>query len=278
MKQFQRAVASGMLSKMIKPWEPWWLKPSARTVSLSQSGTQLVREIDEHDLQSSSQNTSENSFSEIPAGPEAPLLSINRLSQIDPSPLLAVHLLDVLYTYCFTLRLYNGDWHCDSLGASMVVLTISSVLKEGALPETAAEALSNCLEQACSPMYRHIGSFQFGLGLLDDVIKLLSLNSNTLICLLCDLRRLILAGGKMLKSEKTCKAEKEENRRKLKFSERKVYFFMCWVHNQPTETWSCMESMVRAEKDSLASVEYDHRQSNMETKSGNKNGVLIKEV
>lgn len=262
---------------MIKPWEPWWLKPSARMVSLGRSGNQLVRAIDEHDVQTSSHNTSEISFSEIPAGPEAPLPSLDRLSHIDPSPLLAVHLLDVLYTYCFTLRLYNGDWHYDPLEASMVVLTISSVLKEGTLPETAAEALSNCLEEACSPMYRHIGGFQFGVGLLDDVIKLLSLNSNTLICLLCDLRRLILAGGKMLKSEKICMAEKEENRRMLKFSERKIYFFMCWVHNQPTETWSCMDGMVKAEKASLASVEYDYSQSKMET-SGAKNSVLIKEV
>ncbi|XWS61555.1 hypothetical protein CRYUN_Cryun07bG0135300 [Craigia yunnanensis] len=31
-KRFQRAVASGELSKMIEPWDPWWLKPVARTI------------------------------------------------------------------------------------------------------------------------------------------------------------------------------------------------------------------------------------------------------
>ncbi|PSS04268.1 Zinc finger HIT domain-containing protein [Actinidia chinensis var. chinensis] len=37
-KRFQRAVTSGDLSKSIEPWEPWWLKPSARTISLRREG------------------------------------------------------------------------------------------------------------------------------------------------------------------------------------------------------------------------------------------------
>ncbi|PRQ16429.1 hypothetical protein RchiOBHm_Chr7g0184131 [Rosa chinensis] len=44
-KLFQRAVASGELSKTIKPWDPWWLKPSARTISFSKEGTQLIQPL-----------------------------------------------------------------------------------------------------------------------------------------------------------------------------------------------------------------------------------------
>ena len=31
-KRFQRAVASGELSKMIEPWDLWWLTSAARTI------------------------------------------------------------------------------------------------------------------------------------------------------------------------------------------------------------------------------------------------------
>ncbi|KAG5549963.1 hypothetical protein RHGRI_015054 [Rhododendron griersonianum] len=51
-KRFQRAVASGELSKLIEPWEPWWLKPCARKISLSREGTQLVQPLpDEETMQ-----------------------------------------------------------------------------------------------------------------------------------------------------------------------------------------------------------------------------------
>ncbi|KAH7846963.1 hypothetical protein Vadar_020142 [Vaccinium darrowii] len=112
---------------------------------------------------------------DIPPGPETPLSSINKLSATEPSPLLAVHLLDIIDTYCFTLRLYNGDWLSDPAGSAMVMLSVSSVLGEGGQPESVSEALSHCLEQTCSPAFRHTAGLQFGLGLLDDVIALLSL-------------------------------------------------------------------------------------------------------
>lgn len=43
------------------------------------------------------------------------------------------------------------------------------------------------------PAFRHIGGSQFGLGLLDDVVRLLSLGGHALVCELGDLQRLIQA-------------------------------------------------------------------------------------
>ena len=96
---------------MIEPWEPWWLKPSARRVSLSKEGTQLVQPLAEHKVSVSLQDDDLESYqsSEIPPGPESPLPPVSKLSSAEPSPLLTVHLVDILYSYCFTLRLYNGD-------------------------------------------------------------------------------------------------------------------------------------------------------------------------
>ncbi|KAL5763365.1 hypothetical protein ACOSP7_019629 [Xanthoceras sorbifolium] len=113
-------MASGELSKMIEPWDPWWLKPSARTISLSKQGTQLIQLVSKQEAS-------------VPSDED--LVSIN---------------------YCFTLRVYNGDWQSDALGSAMMVLTVSSVLDQGRQPETIREALSYCLEQTCSS-YKHHG-------------------------------------------------------------------------------------------------------------------------
>lgn len=248
-KRFQRALASGELSKMIKPWDPWWLKPSARTLSLSRDGTQLVQPFDKQEASASLQEDLESDqLTEHPPGPECPLPAVGKLSSTEPSPMLAVHLVDIVYTYCFTLRLYNGDWQSDAIGAAMVVLSVSSILGQGGQPETVLEALSHCLEQICSPAYRHMGGLQFGLVLIDDVISLFSLGGPALVCSLCDMQRLIQAGERELKSEKPKKSRWVEIRSKLKLAERKIYFIMCWVHEQPGETWSSLAAILGAEK------------------------------
>ncbi|PQQ10599.1 zinc finger HIT domain-containing protein 2 [Prunus yedoensis var. nudiflora] len=174
-----------------------------------------------------------NQADEIPPGPDTPLPPVSKLSSTKPSPTLAVHLVDIIYSYCFTLRLYNGDWLSDATGSAMVLLSVSSVLGQGGQPETVLEALSYCLEQNCSPAFRQMGGLQFGLGLIDDVITLLTLGTPALLCLLCDLQRMVQAGERELKSEKPRKSRRAEIRSKLKLAERKIYFIMCWVHEQP---------------------------------------------
>ncbi|XP_021283609.1 zinc finger HIT domain-containing protein 2 isoform X2 [Herrania umbratica] len=278
-KRFQKAVASGELSKMIEPWDPWWLNPAAGTICLSRDGTRLVQPIanleasvpPEDDLES-------NQSSGIPVGPETPLPSLRKLISTEPSPLLAVHLVDIVYSYCFTLRVYNGDWQSDAIGSAMVVLSISCVLGQAGQPETVREALSYCLEQTCSPAYRHIGGLQFGLVLVDDVATLLSLGGPALICMLFDLQRMIQAGEEELKSEKPRKLRKAEIKSKLKLAERKVHFIMCWVHEQPGEAWSSLGAMVKAEKSSFMDYGGSKSFSKMENKAENKGKVLIEEM
>lgn len=277
-KRFQRAVASGELSKLIEPWDPWWLKPSARTITLSKEGTQLVQPLAEQEALLSPQDDGMREKSrEIPLGPETPLTPVRKLISTEPSPLLAVHLVDIIYSYCFTLRLYNGDWQSDVIGSAMVVLSMSSVLGQAGQPETVLEALSYCLERTCSPEYRPMGGLEFGLGLIDDVINLLSLGSAALICLLCDLQRMIQAGQRELKAEKPRKS-RSEIRSKLKLAERKVYFIMCWVHEQPGEAWSSLAAIIKADKSSAMDYGADRNPVKMENKTKTRGKFLIEEM
>ncbi|CAM8879553.1 unnamed protein product [Rhodiola kirilowii] len=278
-KQFQRALASGELSKMIEPWDPWWLQPSAKNLSLSKDGTRLIQPLkDEVAGSSAAENNETNPSNAIPHGPEYPLPPIGKISSTKPSPLLAVHLVDITYTYCFVLRLYNGDWQSDTIGSAMAVLSFSSVFGQGAQPESVLEVVSHCLEQTCSPDYRHMGGLQFGLGVLDDVVELLLLGRPGLICALCDLQKLIQAAERDLKSVKNVGVKKTELRAKLKHAERKIYFLMCWVNEQPEQGWPSLASVVKAEKCSLTAYEGAPNSAHRDLKWKAPGKVVIEEL
>lgn len=263
-KHFQRAVASGQLSKMIQPWDPWWLNPSAKTISLSPQGTQLVQPVTPNEPDPRPTAT-------LPPGPTTALPPVKSLlGSSQPSPLLPVHLIDILYSYCFTLRVYNGDWESDAVGSTVTVMSVSNVLGQCGQPETVSEAVAHCLEQACGPAFGHMGGARFGVGVLDDVASLLKLGRDGLVCGVCDLHRMIKSGMKEMKGGDL------EMKRKLKGGERKVYFLMCWVHEQEHEVWASLAELVMAEKN--ACMEY-LRNGKGDWRKGEKKGkVVIQEV
>lgn len=271
-KQFQRFMVSGELSKLIKLWEPWWLSPSAKTLSLTRDGTQLIQPLVKTPNPENEQSNS------IPLGPEEPLTPVNKLTSTEPSPLLAIHLIDIIYSYCFTLRLYNGDYRSDILGSATVVLSMSSVLGHNMHPETVHEALSLCLEQTCSPEFKHVGGVKFGIGLFDDVISFLSLGGSALVCLLSDMQRLIQAAEVEIKLEKLSKSKRVEMRSKLKFVEKKIYFIMCWVHEQRVDVWSSLAAIVGAEKGLVLEFEGNKRGADREKKVETEGKVMIEEI
>ncbi|CAH8346220.1 unnamed protein product [Eruca vesicaria subsp. sativa] len=268
-KGFQRALACGEISKMIEPWDPWWLSYSAQRINLGAQGKQLVQCLEGDD-----DDKGATFVSGIPKGPDASLVSLSKLSSKKASPLLPIHLVDVLYSYCFTLRIYNGEWESDSLGAGTMVLSVSSVLGENAQPGSLKEVLSFCLEQTCSSDYKSLGGgLKFGLSLVDDVIHLLSLGSGALVCLLCDLQRVIVGGIQEVRSSG------RELKKKLKLADRKVFFMMCWVNEQTPEVWRALEASVRAEKSLIVELnEYKGFRDVKEKGHTRKGGVVIQEI
>lgn len=278
-KRFRQALASGELSKMIEPWTPWWKNPSAKSISLSPDGSQLIREISTDDTALSSPMTaSESVINEIPEGPEIPLPSLKQLTRAEPSPLLTVHLVDILYSYCFTLRLYNGDWHSDPFGASTVALSMSKVMGEDAKPETVSEALATCIEETCSPAYRHTGGFRFAIGLVDDIITIISLGGTAVVCAFCDFQRLIQAAERMLKEEKVGRTERAHSSQKLRSANRKLFFMTCWAHEQPNDSWPSLARIVEVQKASLEELDSGSQPRNAGRKSNPQSKVLIEEV
>ena len=53
--------------------------------------------------------------SAIPEAPETALPRLAALSRAPPSPLLQWQLLELLYAYCSTMHLFQGDWASDAV-------------------------------------------------------------------------------------------------------------------------------------------------------------------
>lgn len=155
------------------------------------------------------------------------------------------------------------------------MLNVSSVLCDDMRPESIADVLSACLEKTCSPLYKHAGGFRFGIGLVDDVVSVLSLGGNAIVCLLCDVQRMMNAGEKMLKREK----RKGEMSRRLRNADRKVYFILCWVHEQVEDVWSSLVNMLEIERASVLDVSQGGaKPGKFEGKGLNQNKPVIEEM
>ena len=96
-----QAIKACMLRDVqIEAWKPWWESEDAREVGLSSDGRRLVQPVHPDD---------EEEPSTIPAGPREPIPPLQTLTSKEPSGMILLHVLDVIYWYCLVLRLFNGD-------------------------------------------------------------------------------------------------------------------------------------------------------------------------
>ncbi|KAK9806763.1 hypothetical protein WJX72_001783 [[Myrmecia] bisecta] len=116
LQAFRRALATGEVSRLVPAWEPWWMSQAAAELRLSSRGMPVVA------LEQGEQGRSADEARQIPPAPHDPLPSLKTLTRAAPSPMLQPQLLELLFAYCLTLRLYNGDFTADPLEAAAVVL------------------------------------------------------------------------------------------------------------------------------------------------------------
>lgn len=256
-KALRRAVAAGELSRLVDVWQPWWTLPAARTMSLSCSGGALVKD-NQVDKEEGLETVG------IPSPPETDIPPLISLSTNKPSPLLIVHLVDILYGYCFTLRLYNGEWTSDPFGAAVSLLGISMVLGHGATPENADTALFGCLQRVCSAEWRDCGGVAYGVSVMGDVASIMDLGRPGVVCSLADCQRMVEAatgtaprndrrgplaglsgseGGTVgVKSGTKTKGEF----RQLQLVSRKLRYFLAWANEQSPDVYRAIVLLVRA--------------------------------
>lgn len=215
---FHRALAAGELAGAVAPWEPWWLAPEAEALELGVAGTALVAPAggtDSGDIGPPAEGAGAAGAgaTTLPAPPSKPLPPLSSLTRAPPSPLLQYQLLDLLYAYCHTLRLYNGDWQSAPAEAAGVLFAISAVLAGAAShaplaaaaasdgsavaatppAATTATALLACITAACQPLVGGREQRGFAVALLTDVAAVLRCGRPLVVTALMDLTRLIEA-------------------------------------------------------------------------------------
>lgn len=233
---FKQSLEAAELGSVVQPWRPWWLTGEAAQLELGPAGTGLIREIDDVDAerpQSSSDKEGSIAQSAMPPPPATNLPSLSSLTSKPPSPAVALHLLDLLYSYCLVMRLYNGHYGDDVLDAVATLLSASAVIGEPSSAPgedaTSRDALATCIARVCSAQAgRARVPRGVAIGLVQDVSRVLELGRPVVVIALHDLCLLLAAGQKEAK-----RAGDAELAAELKKAKAKVAFFLSWANEAP---------------------------------------------
>jgi hypothetical protein len=222
-QEFHQLLKTGKMANSIELYKPWW-ECAGHTRPLVEEVGNGGRERDIPDV-----------VDDIP-----PLSSLLKTA---PAPQLQYNLLSILYSYCYTVRLYNGDHRDVSVESAQAVLDLCPVFTQNAAYSSATEAI-HCSLQTCQKHQYHSGSSEHLSSILLDVITILSsiasldgsFSQGDFLCAaLSDLYRLFEAASRETKSM-TAQKERDvrvspdrELNRFLKLAARKVYFFLSYV-------------------------------------------------
>lgn len=91
----------------------------------------------------------------LPARPSSPLPPLATITKASPAPELKYQLVELIFAYCYVMRMYNGEPACDLEAAATTALAISPVLTGTTdatqLPASGAQVLLDCIVRATSP-------------------------------------------------------------------------------------------------------------------------------
>lgn len=148
-------------SALASSWRPWWeARPEEHAAAAARAATgPLIQEVPSADAPASAPAAA------AAAADPAAFVCLQHTAvaalpppfkalspSAPPSPLLPVLLVDVLYAYAHTQRLYaRGDWGADALGAAGALLAVSQVLSADARPPSVAAALAGAMAAAVQP-------------------------------------------------------------------------------------------------------------------------------
>jgi len=185
-RKFRKMAAQGRLAGLLKPWVPWWIVEEEETKKTAEAEVRGWRFL----MPVAPRVTDPSGWPNRGLSSDAPSLKLLSLRteggfrvthEVDipslaamraprPSEKLDVNLLDLLYAYAFTKRLYNGEWDHDRKGAGAIVFAVSEVLAKNTTHDRVAGALQASVENA-----RRVpgASRAFALSVLRDTSQLL---------------------------------------------------------------------------------------------------------
>ena len=261
--EFERAVQQNQLAPLVRHWLPWWASVAVPpSHAAAHAVTALVTPLsdssaDEEATQRSPRRSADSSTSDNVGNNDSnndddddrsngvlpPLpTSVPPLRQLlpgrQPSPLLANNLVDLLFVYVHTQRLYNGEPRTvDPISAAVHAVALSAVLSERAVHASPAAALDVCAERSRRPPFAESVS---GVVLaFRDVVKVLRCR-RFVAAALSDLRSLVSAALESSSSSSGGDASQANNAaattalnkkqaKRLRAAESKLNFFLSWL-------------------------------------------------
>ncbi|CAM9972153.1 unnamed protein product, partial [Ectocarpus sp. 12 AP-2014] len=204
----------------------------------SRSGTAAAAGTGEEEEKGSSSSCTRHSFAALLSQAfQAP--GFSTINAREPSPTLPALATDLAYAYVLTSRLYNGCWCSDPVGASLALVGASPVLKDGATPATAGEALAACVERALEG--ERSGFRGYAESLRQDVLQVCS-DPRKLICAFQDAWVMLEAAGRtlapsMAKSFVPAAGRKAQRKaaRELGKVEKRIGYFLLWARTHGEE-------------------------------------------
>ncbi|KAI1297853.1 Zinc finger HIT domain-containing protein 2 [Halotydeus destructor] len=203
-KQFENLVDSGEIMNLLPShefWKPWW----------SDYAPKLVEEVDQPNV------TETTSLVPLIA---QDIPSITVLSSKAPSENLRHSIVNVIISYCYVCRYFNGEHHLNALEAISELQSSSSVISGKVLEytdsQTAAQSLIQCVINEKKAPIPFVGI------LLEDAKKVLTVKDIALRLLSDILSTIKIA---ITKSKTTDKS----HRKQLKLLSKKIEYYLSWT-------------------------------------------------
>lgn len=253
-KEFEQLVTSGDIVNLIPAhefWKPWWIDFSPILINDLDSESEKVR-----------------SCPEIAR-------NVLKLSDItkNVSPLIQHSVSNVIFSYCYICRYFNGDHHRDAIEAVRELIAICSVLRD---PKVTFDDGRAALQDAIQFLITAKSSpIPFITELLTDVHKISSSKSDISSRIISDLIVLV----KNAVANKECSKDKK---RQFKLMIKKLEFFLAWTNEMSKEGLMVSVMDIELELMSMRGHEKTSKESESFIKApieiNDKKKVLIEEI
>jgi len=213
--EFEKFANSDQICSLVELWVPWWCV----------SSEPLVADIEK-------EPATTNAIPPVLAG----IKHIEQLAKCGTSDLISFSIINVLYAYAYTARLYNGE-HLTMAGESVIVmLDVSESLSRGVFTDVAL-AVGGCLSQLDrSAAQAHFISREYSISVVDDVCKIVAGAMRNPVpfplAALSDCHRVFHAARKEVSHERKSgigDKRADEDRKRYHVVEKKLEFLISWT-------------------------------------------------
>jgi len=215
--EFEKFVNSDQVGSLVELWIPWWYA----------SPQILVEEIGK-------ESPATNAIPPVLANVQC----IDQLAKCGTSDLIQFSIINVLYAYAYTTRLYNGEHVTMASECVIALLDISESLSRGVFSDVSL-AIGGCLSRLdCCAAQKHFVSREYSVSVVDDVCKLVAGAVRNPVpfplAAFSDCHRIFHiarkeAGRELKKSRAGDKPADDDARKRYYAVEKKLEYFISWM-------------------------------------------------